>query len=137
MRWSREGRRASVAAFVVLATAASAAGQTEREEFISVGAELLSQEQVATLFSGNSFQGEIWTAYYDESGRKATRIGDRVVERTWWIEDDGTVCQTLNRTGETACDPQFYQLGDVYRSFRADGSLLVEFTMIPGNPEGL
>ncbi len=137
MRWSREGRRTGCAVLALMAMMVTAGAQTEREDFIESGAELLSQEQVAEMFSGNSFQGEIWTAYYDETGRKATRIGDRVVERTWWVEDNGTVCQTLNRTGETACEPQFYRLDEVYRSFRDDGSLLVEFTMLPGNPEGL
>ena len=137
MRWLRGGRPWWLAALAVLGMTAQAGSQTEREAFVTDGAELLSQEQVADLFSGNSFRGEIWTAYYDESGRKATRIGDRVVERAWWVQDNGTVCQTLNRTGETACEPQFYQLGDVYRSFRDDGSLLVEFTMVPGNPAGL
>ncbi|MCB9948607.1 MAG: hypothetical protein H6842_12435 [Rhodospirillaceae bacterium] len=137
MPWLRKGWYAIATVCCLMGTAIGADGQTEREDFISDGAQLLTQDQVAEMFTGNTFHGGLWTSYYDQSGRKATRIGDRVIEREWWIEENGTVCQTLNRTGETACGPQFYRLGEVYRSFRADGSLLVEFTMAPGNPEGL
>lgn len=135
----RRQRRLSAALVLVAALILPhpAAALTDREAFVAAGAVLLSQDAVAAMFSGNTFYGRVWTAYYDADGRKVTVIGARVFERRWWRAEDGQVCQTLNRTEETACGPSFYEQDGVYRSFNEDGSVRVEFTMRPGNPEGL
>ena len=134
--WTR-GRPTALALAVLAGLTVPAAADTDRDAFVDAGAVLLGQAEVAALFSDTTFYGEVWTAYYGPDGRKITVIGGRTIERRWWVSEDGAVCQTLNRTEETACGPAFYVLDETYRSFNADGSLRVVFTAAAGNPEGL
>ena len=136
VQWSR-GRPAGLVLVALLGLTGPATAETDREAFVADGALPLSQPEVADLFSGNTFYGAVWTAYYDPDGTKVTAIGGRTIVRRWWVAETGEVCQTLNRTEETACGPQVYALDGTYRSFNADGTLRGEFTTAPGNPEGL
>lgn len=114
---------------------------SSRDKFLSEGARLLSQEELINLYKGNTIKGVAsgikFTTLHREDGIKLIRIGGKVTERKWWINENGQYCETIYKNNTKRCNIKLYENNGIYRLYKANGSRWVEFKMEKGNTENL
>jgi len=62
--------------------------------------------------------------YHRDGTKRIRTAGGTVVERRWWVGDDGAFCEELAATGAPVCggNGKLYVKDGRYRAFRPDGS---------------
>jgi len=128
----------------VLAAALAASGcaavvpvGSEEAAFVAAGARRVPDAARAELLVGNRVEGDGFTVAYEPDGTKRIRTdGGVVVERRWWVRDDGTFCEQLAASGAPVCggNGKLYVNDGRYRAFRPDGSAApLSFTIADGS----
>jgi hypothetical protein len=109
---------------------------SDEAAFVAAGAERVPDDARADLLVGNRLVGDDFTVTYEPDGTKRIRTGDGVVvERRWWIADDGAFCEELAASGAPVCGGRgkLYVKGGRYRAFYPDGSAApLGFTIAQG-----
>ncbi len=98
---------------------------SDEAAFVAAGATRVPDAARAELVVGNRLEGDGFTVTYDRDGTKRIRTaGGRVVERRWWIGDDGAFCEELAASAAPVCGGhgKLYVKDGRYRAFRPDGS---------------
>jgi hypothetical protein len=109
---------------------------SEEAAFVAAGAERVPDAARAELLVGNRLEGDGFTVAYRRDGTKRVRTdGGVVVDRRWWVRDDGTFCEELAASGAPVCGGagKLYVKDGRYRAFRPDGSAApLSFTIAAG-----
>ena len=98
---------------------------SDEAAFVAAGATRVPDGARAELLVGNRLEGDGFTVTYHRDGTKRIRTaGGTVVERRWWVGDDGAFCEELAATGAPVCggNGKLYVKDGRYRAFRPDGS---------------
>ena len=110
---------------------------SDEAAFIAAGATRVPDAARAELLVGHRLEGDGFTVAYGRDGTKRVRIdGGTVVERRWWLRDDGTFCEELAASGAPVCggNGKLYVKDGRYRAFRPDGSAApLAFTIAEGD----
>jgi hypothetical protein len=110
---------------------------SDEAAFIAAGATRVPDAARAELLVGNRLEGDGFTVAYGRDGTKRVRIdGGIVLERRWWLRDDGTFCEELAATAAPVCggNGKLYVKDGRYRAFRPDGSATpLAFTIAEGD----
>ena len=116
--------------------AAVVPADSDEAAFIAAGATRVPDAARAELLVGNRLEGDGFTVAYGRDGTKRVRIdGGIVLERRWWLRDDGTFCEELAATAAPVCggNGKLYVKDGRYRAFRPDGSAApLAFTIAEG-----
>jgi len=113
---------------------------SEAAEFIREGARLLSQDEIHKRFVGNTLSGEKmqWYIYHQSDGIRIISKNGEKIQRKWWQDNAGRFCiQSAETADQINCDQRYYEKGNLYKAFNEDGSTLVSFRILPGNPKAL
>ncbi len=115
---------------------------TDEQGAIQAGALKLSQSEIAKVFPGSTMKGispgEPLTNYYLKDGIKLIKEADQVIERKWWINDNGQWCETFADGDNMAnCGVKIYNDGHRLAWYSDDGVLVRSFILVAGDTEGL
>jgi len=120
---------------VVSACAGTVPRGSDEAAFIDDGARRVSDNRRAELLVGNRLEGDGFEVAYLPEGAKRIRTDDGLVlERRWWVREDGVFCEELAASGAPVCggDGRLYVKDGRYRAFRPDGTAApLSFTIAP------
>jgi len=104
--------------------------------------EVLSGVDYSKIISGNTITGEEGNViYYNSNGVKLSRLanGDMVV-RSWYLDDAGKICQTLNSDEKLDClrdDFVAYKTDRTISAQFSNGGKIYKLVLTEGNSENL